>query len=363
MSDNTSNDEQTVDGAPVSAVPNPRAVEQYYAKKAAEAGAAHNDTVKDAAGKLAEEKAANGFFAKRAEFGEKRQDVDTEFETTVKALDAQAATLNTEITKLLQKGKQLETGALRKAQKRKEAEAKAIKAQISELTELRNVLVEVQELGIDLPTIDLDGDGDIDADDAALLDVNGDGVLDVNDIEAIDAKISELEAKVANDPVLNLVTQQLTVINKAAEARQSQLGDTKQAKVTARTNYKQTLTDLKAGIAQDHDTRVESATTAFNEASGARAQAINEVKQEAAPVIAQERAEAAEYAANSRADSLQTTYNTAAGGVTGVYQAIIKAWKTFVESIKAGYDEQTPGAKANEELLAKRQERIGSPKP
>lgn len=362
MSDNT-NEEQTVDGAPISAVPNPKAVKDYYEGKAKEAGAAHDETVQGAKDKLADEKAANGFFAKRAEFGEKRQTVDTEFETTVKALDTQASTLDGEIKKLLQKGKQLETGTLRKAQKRKEAEAKAIKAQISELTELRNVLVEVQDLGIELPTIDLDGDGDIDEADKALLDVNGDGVLDVNDIEAIDAKIAELEEKVANDPVLNLVTQQIAVINKATEARQAQLGQAKEAKATARTNYKQTLTDLKEGIAKDHETRVTSATEAFNQASGARAEAINEVKAAAAPVIAQEQADAAEYASNSRADSLQTTYNTAAGGVTGIYQAVIKAWKTLVESIKAGYDEQTPGAKANEELLAKRQERIGTPKP
>jgi hypothetical protein len=337
-------------------VPNPSKIaHQYDARIDQVKGEFSGDKAK-AQQALSKAKSENGFWAKRSEFAEKRQTVDERHEEATQEIEAQSAAVATELNALLQKEKQLSSGALKHATKRAEAEAVAVQMQIEELTDLRNILQEVVDLGIDVPHIDVDGDGVVDGNDHASLDIDGDGTLDADDITALDAKIDALKNKVTNDPVLSLLTKQLAALHSGVEVRQEKLAEVSQAAKEEKDAWSKDVTKLREEIKETRSGAVVSAKDEFNEVARQADAAVLSVSLDKQAAVEAEKAARDQYVANEREDRRQTRSNT----VSGIFNGIAAAWQTFKTTVSDAYNEKTDAAKANEELLEARRAKIES---
>lgn len=327
-------------------IPNPSRVATEYNEIKEKTAEEFAPQIEEAKAKLAESRAANGWFAKRREFREARQPIDERHAAAKKVIEAQSSVISTELSNLLQKETKLEKGPLKKAKIRVAAQAQAIQDEIAELTELRNVLQEIVDLGIEVPAIDVNGDGVIDAADTAALDVDGDGTLDLNDIAAIDAKIAELEEKVADDPILTLLTKQIQAIHTGVEARQEKLAKASDSLAEDKEQWSQELTDTRSDIEAHRKAVVEKHRGEFNDVSAGKAEAIAKVEADKADAVAEEKADLSEYRSNNRSSFAERISNTWDGIVDGIQEA----WKSTV----AGNAKTTAGEEANQELLERR---------
>ncbi len=327
-------------------IPNPSRVATEYNEIKTQTAEEFAPQIEEAKAKLAESKAANSWFAKRREFRDARVSIDERHEAAQKVIEAQSSVVSTELSNLLQKETKLEKGPLKKAKIRVAAQAQAIQDEIAELTELRDVLQEIVDLGIEVPAIDVNGDGVIDAADTAALDVDGDGTLDLNDIAAIDAKIATLQEKVADDPVLTLLTKQIEAIHTGVEVRQAQLDIATGKLADDKEAHASELSDKKTEIDDVAKATVAAHRAEFNIVTGAKNEAIAKVEADKADAVAAEKADLSEYRGNQRASFSQRISNT----WDGIVEGLQKAWETTV----AGNEKITAGEEANQELLERR---------
>lgn len=327
-------------------IPNPRKVRAAFGEVKAQRAEEHAPAIADAQAKLAEANAANTFWAKRQKFREERVSIDDTHQKAQALIDAQTDVISSQLAKLLEQSSKIEKGALKKAKVRAAAQAQAIQDEVEELTVLRDALATLIEEGIEIPHVDINLDGVIDEQDAAALDVDGDGTLDADDIALLDARISELQEKVANDPVLLLLTKQMDAIQAGITKRGEQMDQAADALEADQSAWSAELAEKKEGIDTEAKAVVAAHRATYNEVSGAKDAALAEVDAEAAQAVAAERADLDEYRTNRTKSKVERRINT----INGVWEGIQKAWET----VAAGFNQKTTGEAANDELLAAR---------
>lgn len=336
---------------PVSPIPDPKRVKQAFADHTAKIDAQIEPDYTEAAAQLREALKNNKPLNRLTEYLDSKQDVDTTYSTKLQVIETKERAVMVELNTLLQKQRHLTQGALKDARKRVQAEARNTQRQIQELSELRDTLKDVIDLGIEVPSADAE-DG---------------SVLGESDIEAINQQITTLQEKVANDPVLNLVTKNLEMLEKSVESRKTQLDTTKEERINTRESWKQACGDLRTGIQTDRRQAVETAQESFDDISSQRGDILAELKEARDKALSAEKADAAEYRANRRASALETTTNTASGALTSLKDAFVKAWQTFTSGVQESYAAPTQGQANNEELVERRLQQAAAlqtqPKP
>lgn len=254
--------------------------------------------------------------------------------------------------RLMKEIKETEKGPLKKALKEYRKFAKGVKAQISNITVIRdrleNLINETEKVNAETP-------------DWLDLDLNGDGVLDRQDLAELDWQIKTLQDSLENYPAVKIVKKHLQAARNGlatTEGRQQAAAATFDE---ASEKYETKVAEIRKEIKEERRLALGDANEALAYVSAEKQAVVEPFAKQGKALIDQELKDLAKYG-TLKATSTFERVTKMGGYAVGSFIAGIGALiaSPFVGAYK-GLTDDTMSSKANDNLLADREKRVQIP--